>query len=72
MLLMISLFPDTRRVRVEERDVVGDCPFDPARLDGEMVKIAPAESCAFPCNGGDIRRGRKQLFHNRLAPALDH
>src|SRR5258708_16950964 len=36
-----------------------------------MAKTTPVEFCAFPCNGGNIRRGRKQLFHNRLAPRID-
>jgi hypothetical protein len=58
-------------VRVEERDVVGDRAFDPIRLNGETVETPPAKFCAFPCNGGDIRRGRKQLFRNRLAPGID-
>jgi hypothetical protein len=44
--------------------------FDPIRLNGEMAETPPDKFCAFPCNGGDIRRGRKQLFHNRLAPRI--
>jgi hypothetical protein len=40
-------------------------------LTGRWLKAPPAKFCAFPCNGGDIRRGRKQLFHNRLAPRID-
>src|ERR1700687_4723318 len=55
----------------EERLVVDNHACDALRLDGEMAKIAPAKFCAFPCNGGNIRRGRKQLFHNRLAPRID-
>jgi hypothetical protein len=35
-----------------------------------MAETPPDKFCAFPCNGGDIRRGRKQLFHNRLAPRI--
>ena len=50
----------TDRVRVQERDVVGDRAFDPVMLDGEIAKIPPAKFCAFPCNGGDIRCGREQ------------
>src|SRR6202165_3407818 len=58
-------------MRGEKRLVVGNHAFDSLTLDGEMAKIPPAKFCAFPCNGGDIRRRRKQLFHNRLAPRID-
>jgi hypothetical protein len=54
-----------------ERPIVGYCALDPVRLDGKTAKIPPAEFCALPCNGGNIRRERKQLFHNRLAPRID-
>src|SRR6478735_5532907 len=55
----------------KKSNIVGNGAFNSLRLDGEIGKIAPAKFCAFPRNGGDIRRGRKQLFHNRLAPRID-
>src|SRR6266403_5374101 len=58
-------------MRGEKCDVVGDCAFDSLRLDGEIGKTPPAKLCAFPCNGGNIRRGRQQLFRNRLAARID-
>src|SRR5260370_16989779 len=69
--VMLAAPLDSRRMGREERLVVDNHAFDSLRLDEEIGKITPAKFCAFPCNGGNIRRGRKQLFHNRLAPRID-
>src|SRR5258707_13150956 len=69
--VMLAAPLDSRRMGREERLVVDNHAFDSLRLDEEIGKITPAKFCAFPCNGGNIRRGRKKLPYQCCAPPFD-